>query len=310
MKLTAISAATLFLMAACNAPATRNNSADSTASEAPGLSDSLRNEIAAIAARSGGTVGVGIMNLHTRDTLNFQNDPVYPMQSVFKFPIAMAILHQVDEGKMKLEQKIYIDKKWMVPGTWSPLRDAFPDGNVDQTLAQLLEYMVSQSDNIACDLLIDLAGGEAAINDYVHGLGVKQIAIVASEAKMASAWDVQFTNFCAPSAMVQLLDILHKGSALSKTSNDFLWDIMLKTSTGPKRLKGLLPVGTPVAHKTGTSGVRDGVAAATNDAGIIVLPNGQKLAIVVYVMNARSDEATREATIAQIAKAAYDKVAQ
>src|SRR5690606_38667220 len=106
MKLTAISAATLFLMAACNAPATRNNSTDSTASEAPGLSDSLRNEIAAIAARSGGTVGVGIMNLHTRDTLNFQNDPGYPMQSVFKCPVAMAILHQVDEGKMKLEQKI------------------------------------------------------------------------------------------------------------------------------------------------------------------------------------------------------------
>lgn len=314
MKLTAISAVTLLVMAACNAPATQNNSTDSTdaaaSSKAPGLNDSLRSQIAAIAARSGGTVGVGIMNLDTRDTLYFQDGPVYPMQSVFKFPIAMAILHQVDEGKMKLDQKIYIDKKWMVPGTWSPLRDSFPKGNVDQTLAQLLEYMVSQSDNIACDLLIDLAGGEAAINDYVHGLGVQQIAIVASEAKMATSWDVQFTNFCAPSAMIQLLDILNKGTALSKTSNDFLWDIMLKTSTGPKRLKGLLPVGVQVAHKTGTSGVKDGVAAATNDVGIIVLPNGQKLAIVVYVMNAKSDEATREATIAQIAKAAFDAAVQ
>lgn len=314
MKLTAISAVTLLVMAACNAPASQNNSTDSTdataSSKVPGLNDSLRSQIAAIAARSGGTVGVGIMNLDTRDTLYFQDSPVYPMQSVFKFPIAMAILHQVDEGKMKLDQKIYIDKKWMVPGTWSPLRDSFPKGNVDQTLAQLLEYMVSQSDNIACDLLIDLAGGEAAINDYVHALGVQQIAIVASEAKMATSWDVQFTNFCAPSAMIQLLDILNKGTALSKTSNDFLWDIMLKTSTGPKRLKGLLPAGVQVAHKTGTSGVKDGVAAATNDAGIIVLPNGQKLAIVVYVMNAKSDEATRESTIAQIAKAAFDVVVQ
>lgn len=310
MKLTAISAVTLLMMAACNAPATKNNSADSTdaaASSPSKFNDSLRSEIAAIAARSGGTIGAGIMNLDTRDTLFFQDDPVYPMHSVFKFPIAMAILHQVDEGKLKLDQKIYIDKKWMVPDTWSPLRDAFPDGNIDLTLAQLLAYMVSQSDNIACDFLIDLAGGEAVINDYVHGLGVKEIAIVASEAKMATAWDVQFSNFCAPSAMVQLLDILNKGTALSKDSNDFLWDIMLKTSTGPKRLKGLLPEGVQVAHKTGTSGKRDGVTAATNDAGIILLPNGQKLAVVVYVMNAKSDESTREGTIAQIAKAAFDK---
>lgn len=313
MKLTAISAATLLVMAACNAPSTQNNSTDatdSTASPKPLFNDSLRSAIASIAAQSGGTVGVGIMNLDTRDTLNFQDEPVYPMHSVFKFPIAMAILHQVDEGKLKLDQQIYIDKKWMVPNTWSPLRDAFPNGNVEQTLAQLLEYMVSQSDNVACDFLIDLAGGEAAINDYVHGLGVKQIAIVASEAKMATAWDVQFTNFCAPSAMIQLLDILNKGMVLSKPNNDFLWSIMLKTSTGPKRIKGLLPAGVEVAHKTGTSGIRDGVAAATNDAGIILLPNGQKLAIVVYVMNAKSDEAIREATIAQIAKVAFDRAVQ
>jgi beta-lactamase class A len=228
------------------------------------------------------------------------------MQSVFKFPIAMTILHQVDKGKLQLDQKIHIDQKWMVKNTYSPLRDAYPQGNVEQTVAQLLQYSVSQSDNIACDLLIDLAGGEAAVNGYVHSLGIQQMNIVANEAKMHAAWEVQFKNWCAPTAMVQLLSILNEGTALTKPSNDFLWKIMLETTTGTKRLKGLLPKGTQVAHKTGLSDTKDGVTAATNDAGIILLPNGQKLAIVVYVMNSTGEEAVREGTIAQIAKVAYD----
>lgn len=296
MKFTVLSAATLLVLAACQTPANNNSSTDSN----------LRQQIAQIAATIDGQVGVSIRNLDTRDTVTFNDTSNYAMQSVFKFPIAMAILHQVDQGKLQLEQKIYIDKKWMVPNTHSPLRDSFPAGNMDITLSKLLGLMVSQSDNIACDVLIDLAGGEGAINDYIHSLGVKDIAIVASEAKMASSWDVQFTNWSTPTAIVELLEILNKGTALSRTTNAFLWQIMTETTTGPNRIKGLLPKEVVVAHKTGTSGNKDGVTAATNDAGIIFLPNKQMLAITVYVSMSKADDAAREGVIAKIAKAAYD----
>jgi beta-lactamase class A len=73
-----------------------------------------------------------------------------------------------------------------------------------------------------------------------------------------------------------------------------------------KRLKGMLPAGTPVAHKTGTGGTRDGVTSATNDVGIITLPNGKHIAIAVFVGDSRADEETREAVIARMAKAAWD----
>lgn len=268
--------------------------------------DSLYRQIAGIAEAAGGEVGVAARNLNGGPLLQYRDSVRYPMHSVFKFPIAMAILHQVDEGKLQLHQPIYIPRKWMVPDTWSPLRDSFPKGNVDRPLSELLALMVSQSDNIACDILIDLAGGEAAINDYVHSLGITNINIAASEAKMASAWDVQFTNWAYPSAIVELLDVLKKGTVLTKTSNDFLWKIMTATTTGPKRIKGLLPPDVVVAHKTGTSGTRDGVSSATNDAGIIFMPDGQKLAITVFVTNSRADEATREGVIAKIAKLIYD----
>lgn len=298
MRLFAI-AAYIFVAAACQQPA-------SAVKAGPTPLDTLRQQVAGFAAEAEGEVGVAASNLTTGWELFHRDSARYPMQSTFKFPIAMAILHEVDNHKLQLEQPVYLDKKWMVPNTWSPLRDSFPQGNVKVPLSKLLTLMVSQSDNIACDILIDLAGGEAPINEYIHSLGVRDLAIIASEAKMDAAWDVQFTNWCHPHAFVQLLDILNKGAALSKTSNDFLWKIMIETSTGPRRLKGQLPAGTVVAHKTGTSGKKEGVTAATNDVGIIILPNGEKLAIAVFVANATADEATREGVIAKISKAIYD----
>jgi beta-lactamase class A len=65
-----------------------------------------------------------------------------------------------------------------------------------------------------------------------------------------------------------------------------------------------LPAGTVVAHKTGSSGTHDGVTAATNDIGLITLPDGRKLAVAVFVTDARADSATRDKVIAQIAAAA------
>jgi len=76
--------------------------------------------------------------------------------------------------------------------------------------------------------------------------------------------------------------------------------------TGPRRIKAGLPAGTIVMHKTGTSGVRDGVAAATNDMGLIALPDERRLALAVFVTDSKADDATREAVMARIAKAVYN----
>jgi beta-lactamase class A len=67
-----------------------------------------------------------------------------------------------------------------------------------------------------------------------------------------------------------------------------------------------LPPGTPVVHKTGTSDVDNGLAHATNDIGLITLPDGRKLAVAVFVTDSRADEATRSRVMATIGKAAYD----
>jgi len=77
--------------------------------------------------------------------------------------------------------------------------------------------------------------------------------------------------------------------------------------TGPNRIKGSLPKNTVVAHKTGTSGSRGGITAATNDIGIVYLSNGKHLAIAVFVADSPANDKTREAVIARIAKSAWDR---
>jgi len=268
--------------------------------------NSLREQIAQIARPAKGIVGVAIMDLESRDTITFNGNSRLVMQSVMKFPIALAVLHLVDTGKISLDQIVHISKHDLskTPG---PLRDKYPKGNIDLSIGDLLGYMVSQSDNNACDILLKKIGGTEVVQGYLLRLGIKGVAVNASEAEQASAWEVQYTNWCKPAEMAKLLNVFYQGNILSKSSRDFLLKIMAETSTGPNRLKGLLPVGTVIAHKTGSSSTNDaGLSPATNDVGIITLPNGRHLAIAIFVCNSTDDEATREGVIARIAKAAWD----
>ena len=267
----------------------------------------LKHDIETISEEAKGIVGVGIMDLKTGEKILLNEDHQFPMQSVFKFPLGMAVMDQVDKGKLSLNQKIHVSKKDLNPKTWSPLQKKYPEGDVDVTIEDLLKYTLSQSDNNGCDILFRLVGGPVQVDKYVKGLGVKEMNIVATEEEMSKSWDVQYTNWCRPSGMLKLLDVFYKSHKLSKNSTGFLMKLLTETTTGPNRMKGLLPAKAVVAHKTGTSGTNAaGILAAANDAGIMILPNGKPIAVVVYVSETRVDEKTRDGIIAKITKAAWD----
>jgi beta-lactamase class A len=269
--------------------------------------DSLRAEIYSLASSIKGHVGVAVLHLDNNDTLTFNGYDHFPMQSVYKFPLALAVLHNVDKGKLSLDQKIHITKKDLLPDTWSPLRDKYPNGDVDVSLSELLTYTVSHSDNNGCDILFRLFGGPKNVDEYIHGLGIKNIAIVAIEEEMRQSWPVQYKNFCKPLAMSQLFALFFTTDILSKPSKDFLWKTLIETTTGPNRIKGLLPKEIIVGHKTGTGGRSDkDLTSAINDSGIIILPNGQAVALTIFISDTPEDENKSQAVIAKISKAVYD----
>jgi beta-lactamase class A len=269
--------------------------------------NTLRERISQIVKSKRATVGVGIMNLENGDTLTLNGKGHFPMQSVFKFHLALAVLNQVDKGKLALNQNIFVSKADMIPNLYSPMREKYPEGNINLPLSEIIKYTVSQSDNSGCDLLFKLIGGTEKANKFIHKIGVKDVAILDPEVRIQNDWSLQYKNYSTPFAAVQLLQKFHKEHILSKSSQDFLYKIMVETTTGPNKIKGLLPREAIIAHKTGFSGKnKEGLTGATNDIGIITLPNGKQFAIAVFVSDSMEDEKVNDKMIAEIALAAWD----
>jgi beta-lactamase class A len=275
-----------------------------------GQLEGARSKIDSIAHRIHGIVGAAIIDLDNGDTLSLRGDYHHPMQSVYKFPLALAVLDRVDKGTMRLSASVHIAKGDLLPNTWSPLRERYPLGDVDLPLDSLLRYTVSQSDNNGCDILFRLLGGTGVVDEFVHTHGITDMSIVATEEEMHKEWNVQYSNWSTPRAMARLLQLFHSGKVLSRQTTDYLWEVMAGTTTAPGRLKGLLPAGTIVAHKTGSSGVNGkGITAATNDVGIIALPNNRYIAIVVFISDSDASDESRDNVIASIARAVWDTLA-
>ena len=99
------------------------------------------------------------------------------MQSVYKLPIGMAVLYQVDQGTLKLDQKVTVRPSEFVGiGQASPLRDRNPRG-FELSLGEILRYAVSESDGTASDVLLRVAGGAGAVQKYLQELGIDGIMV-------------------------------------------------------------------------------------------------------------------------------------
>jgi beta-lactamase class A len=253
-------------------------------------------------------VGFSVQILETGDTVSLNGDRRFPMQSVYKFHLALAVLNRVDRGTLKLDQKVFLKKGDLLPDTHSPLRDKYPDANVYVSVDELLRYTVGQSDNNGCDILFRLVGRTSVVDRYIKNLGISNVAIVGTEAQMHADYKVQFKNYSSPKSATALLLKFAQGKVLSESSTDYLRNIMKESASGPNKLKGLLPPGTLVAHKTGYSGTdENGLTYATNDIGLVVLPNGNHMLISAFVTMSRESEVVNDRIIAELAKAAFDK---
>ncbi|GHE42707.1 class A beta-lactamase, subclass A2 [Sphingobacterium griseoflavum] len=267
----------------------------------------LRAQIEACTQDKDAIVAVAIQGVDKDDQVYVRATERLPMQSVFKFHIAVAMLTAIDKGKFKLEQAIAIKKRDLTPEIWSPLREKYPHG-ATLPISEILTFMLAQSDNVACDVLLKLLGGPAKVDRFYKDRGIRDLAIAINEKTMQSNWDMQFLNWTTAAACADLMQtyFYNRHQELSATSHAFLWRVMSESQTGLKRLKGKLPADVTVAHKTGFSGTKDGTTAAVHDAGVIFLPNGEPLFITVFVSDSKEDLQTNEAVIAEVARMGYD----
>jgi beta-lactamase class A len=228
-----------------------------------------------------------------------------PMQSTFKLPLALAVFHQIELGKFQLDQPIRFLKSDRSE-TYSPLQEEFPEAGVEVPLRKLLRLSVETSDNTATDIELRLIGGPSVLQQYLDDLGLTAIRQQDSEHTLHTDQKLQYRDYAEPAAMVALLRLFADHSPLTPEHTALLNTWLLQATSGPKRIKGLLPAGTPVAHKTGSSGEEYGMIPATNDVGLITLPNGQRLALAIFLTDAHVDQDTAESILARATRAIYD----
>lgn len=238
----------------------------------------LERELSMLIAGRPGEYGIAALDLRDGSIVAVNGDTPFPMASTVKVAIAAAYLARVDAGQRAMAEMVG-----------------------DRSAARLMELMIVRSDNAAADQLLSTLGGPAAVQQWLWSHDITGIRVDRTIAQLlrerghlADSRDV-----ATPNAMVTLLFKLNNGTVLGSESRALLFGLMSRCETGTRRIRALLPAGTPVEDKTGTL---DGV---TNDVGFITMPDGHRVAVALFARGGRD----RQPGIAEIARALYDRFA-
>ncbi|MBP7862388.1 class A beta-lactamase [bacterium] len=256
-----------------------------------------------------GEVGIAVVDATTKKKYLLNETKPFPMQSVCKMPLSIAVLRLADQGKLKITDKITVRKTDLVP-LHSPIKNAIKGSQSDFTIRELMTRAICDSDNTACDILIAKVGGAKRVTEILKEAGIESVridrpeAILQPESSNIKKFLTDEKDTATPNAMVALLQKLYSGDLLSKESRAVVLEDMFNCKTGTNRLSAGLPQKWKIAHKTGTGRDIKGQNTATNDVGIIVGPKGQLFYVTVFVKGSRAPIEVREALMAKIAKKA------
>lgn len=253
-----------------------------------------------------GEVGIAVVDATRNKQYLLNQSKAFPMQSVCKLPVSLAILKLADSNKLSVDEKITLHETDVL-SLRSPIKEAIRAGQTEFTVRNLMTRAICDSDNTACDVLISKAGGPAEVNRFLTDSGIKGIRIDRPETEVQPD-SLHIDKFLAdprdtatPEGVVAMLQRLYEGKLLSKGSTAIALEDLFNSKTGLHRLKAGLPAGWKLGHKTGTGQDVNKQNTATNDVGIMVGPKGETIFIAVFTKGSRAKIAVREALMAKVA---------
>lgn len=258
----------------------------------------LESDFAAIEAKSGGRLGVAVLDTASGARVDHRGNERFPLCSTFKVLAVSAVLKRAEAGREHLDRRIAIKRAELI--AYSPvLKDRIGDS---LTLVELCAAAMTESDNTAADLVLKNLGGPAAATAYARTLGDTVTHLDNSEPLLnrAKPFGLSKGDTTSPSAMVNNLQALVLGDALAPTSRDQLKTWLLGCKTGDKRLRAGLPEGWQCGDKTGS----DEADGSTNDVGLLWPPQQRPLVIVAaYLTQTKAKYEDREAALADVGRA-------
>ena len=266
---------------------------------AEALNAKLAERLKTLCDSAGGDVGLAVVHVESGRTIDIEGAKALPLYSVFKLPLAVAVLKDVEEKRVSLEQKVKVGPEDVAPG--SRFNTDLWHKPVEKSVAELLEFSIVRSDNTSSDKLLQLIGGPAFVTKRMRALGFSNINIQYTVREFVARRDEPNTGGAAD--LAHLLAKLQQGELLPAAQTELLLGLMTRAETGEHRLRSNLPSGTPVADKTGSGEA----GATTNDVGIITLPEAKgHLAMAVLITGSKLTAEAQEKLIADLARAAYD----
>ena len=300
----------------------------------------LEREIARIAGAVTGSVGAAAIHLENGRTVSWNGGNRFPMASVYKIPIAVALLSRTERGEVDLDSMVTLRRVDHRPGS-GILADYFETPGVVLSLRNMLRLSLLISDNTATDIVLGAAGGPATVTKRIRELGFDGIRVdrstlqlllavdgaegmVADDAYTREAFDravgavpdgqraaaayrafIDVRDTSTPLAMAGLLQSIWKGEAVGREGRALLLGVM-KESVNARRLRGMLPPGLePPPHKTGT--IWGGGLHTVNDAGIVALPGGAgHVALALFITRSSDEMDDLEEILAQISRTMVD----
>jgi beta-lactamase class A len=249
----------------------------------------------------GAEVAVSYRDLGSRDSLDINATTEFHAASTMKIPVMLEVFRSIEAGRLQLDQEIVLVNRFQSIVDGSPYQlDARDDSDSSMyalvgqrvRVRELLERMIVRSSNLATNALISLVGADHA-EGAARALGATRMRVLRG-VEDGKAYEAGLNNTTTSGDLAVLLERIERNEAVSAESARLMKGILLRQELNDEIPAGL-PVGTPVAHKTGS------ITAHLHDAAIVYPPHRPPYVLVVLTRGI-PDEATARQLIADISR--------
>ena len=123
-----------------------------------------------------GRIGMAAQEIGSGLNVTINGDEAFVMASTYKVAIAVTLLDRVDKGEVNLTDLIDISQEMMVAGD-NAIALNFVHPGIKLSVANLIEPMITDSDNTATDACLKLAGGPEAVTKMMRSIGITELRV-------------------------------------------------------------------------------------------------------------------------------------
>jgi beta-lactamase class A len=204
---------------------------------------------ATLERRSGGRLGACLLDTGSGLSWSHRGAERFGMCSTFKLPLAGAVLHAIDQGRLAPDARLPLREAERVPHmpTTEPLM-----ARGWATPLDLAQGAQVSSDNLAANVLLRALGGPEGFTQWLRDQGDATTRVDRYEPEMNRLLPGDERDTSSPEAFAATVARLCTGTLLHADSRARLLAWMEATRTGGRRLRAGLPKAWRSGDKTGT----------------------------------------------------------